>query len=39
MLNKQGAGYEVKEKNKVNHLCYIDDLSYFPEIRLSYSRS
>jgi len=39
MLNKQGVGYEVKEKNKVNHLCYIDDLSYFPEIRLSYSRS
>ena len=25
MLNKQGAGYEVKEKNKVSHLCYMDD--------------
>ena len=29
MLNKQGAGYEVKEKNKVSHLCYMDDFKLF----------
>jgi hypothetical protein len=29
MLNKQGAGYEVKEKNKVSHLCYTDDFKLF----------
>jgi hypothetical protein len=25
MLNKQGAGYEVKGKNKIRHLSYMDD--------------
>lgn len=29
MLNKQGARYEVKGKNKVNHLFYTDDLKLF----------
>jgi len=29
MLNIQGAGYEVKEKNKVSHLCYMDDFKLF----------
>jgi hypothetical protein len=28
-LNKQGAGYEVKEKNKVSHLYYMDDFKLF----------
>jgi len=29
MFNKQGAGYEVKEENKVSHLCYMDDFKLF----------
>ena len=29
MLNKQGAGYEVKEKNEVTHLFYMGDLKLF----------
>lgn len=29
MLNKQGARYEVKEENKVSHLCYMDDIKLF----------
>ena len=28
MLNKR-AGYEVKEENKVSHLCYMDDFKLF----------
>jgi hypothetical protein len=34
MLNKQGARYEVKGKNKIRHVSYMDDWSNFP----SYSR-
>ena len=29
MLNKQGAGYEVKGKNEVGHVLYMDDLKLF----------
>jgi hypothetical protein len=29
MLIKQGMGYEVKEKHKVSHLFYMDDLKLF----------
>ena len=29
MLNKQGAGYEVKKRNKVRHFFYMDDLKLF----------
>jgi len=29
VLNKQGAGYEVNKKNKVSHLCYMDDFKLF----------
>jgi hypothetical protein len=29
MLDKQGAGYEVKGKNKVSHLFCMDDLKLF----------
>ena len=29
MLNKPGAGNEIKGKNKVSHLFYVDDLKVF----------
>jgi hypothetical protein len=29
MLIKRGAGYEVKEKHKVSHSFYMDDLKLF----------
>jgi len=29
VLIKQGVGYEVKEKHKVGHLFYMDDLKLF----------
>ena len=29
VLNKQGAGCDIKEINKVSHLFYMDDLKLF----------
>jgi len=29
MLNKQGAEYEVKKKNKVRHFFWMNDLKLF----------
>jgi len=28
-LNKQWAGYKIKEKNQISHLFYMDDLHIF----------
>jgi hypothetical protein len=38
MLIKQRVGYEVKEKHKVSHLFYMDDLKLFSKLQQPLSK-